>query len=346
MSNEFSNEDYWRAIILYGLNQSTYKIALGKSLVTFVDRGLTNVSWDTLSIEFLNQYRRRLNTTEPMPQLDAPGGRTNMERICLGLRVGQLSESKAVDEVSLKGFGDVIPRFHNLGRDRRLQGMFFSFEEGKNLYLKDELFQVVEASRDDLVKELDARWGLLEGAFSISAGDYALANDVLEIYLKSGYPRKPLTGNVPFLQGYQGNICFYCGESMGKNDRHVDHVLPRHVLNHDEIWNLVLAHDYCNSQKSGKLVNPHFIAKLVARNENIMGSNHPWKAKIASSLGNSPSKRKSLLLKHYDQCRIVIGPNYWGGTDCYNPESDPFYRRFITVLNNDRPAPQTDLFGI
>ena len=31
VADNYSNRDYWRAIILYGLNNATYKIALGKS---------------------------------------------------------------------------------------------------------------------------------------------------------------------------------------------------------------------------------------------------------------------------------------------------------------------------
>ncbi|UZJ78758.1 PQQ-binding-like beta-propeller repeat protein [Fictibacillus sp. KU28468] len=30
---DFSKEDYWRTIILYGLNQATYKIALGQPII-------------------------------------------------------------------------------------------------------------------------------------------------------------------------------------------------------------------------------------------------------------------------------------------------------------------------
>ena len=33
MNVKFANVDYWKAIILYGLNVATYKIALGKTLL-------------------------------------------------------------------------------------------------------------------------------------------------------------------------------------------------------------------------------------------------------------------------------------------------------------------------
>ena len=160
-----------------------------------------------------------------------------------------------------------------------------------------------------------------------------MANDIRDIYLKDGYQRTNLTSNIPFLKGYQGNTCFYCGEAID-DTIHVDHVLPRQVVNHDEIWNLVLSHADCNLLKSDKVVGPHFIDKLVARNENIMGSNHPWKHKIAKSLGDTPQRRKSTLREHYHNVKTVLGNYYWGGSDSYNPATDPFYKRLITVLNN------------
>src|SRR5205823_3037446 len=123
--------------------------------------------------------------------------------------------------------GDVIPRFHNLAGLDSIQGKFYRFEFGRALELTDDLHAVRERQADALHAELDARWGLLEGAFLIAAGDQRLANDVRAIYLNGAYKRRTLTGNIPFLQGYQGNICFYCGLEMHTDDIDVDHVLPR-----------------------------------------------------------------------------------------------------------------------
>jgi hypothetical protein len=116
-------------------------------------------------------------------------------------------------------------------------------------------------------------------------------------------------------------------------DGAVDHVLPRQVINHDEVWNLVLAHSHCNSLKSDLLIGTHFIEKLIKRNENIMGSNHPWRGKIQAQLGNTPAKRSSSLLRHYENVKTVRGSSFWGGVPTYNPETDPFYRKLITKLN-------------
>lgn len=332
--SKFETKDYWKALILYGLNQATYKIALGKTLLNLCEQGHTNVPWDVLSKEFLQQYIHRLTTAEAMPQQSIPARRTRMEQIVGAYKNDKLSFNGAISEVGDTAFNDVIHRFHNLGRDEAFQGMFYRFEFGKSLILTDKTHKIAETSRNELEDELDARWSLLEGAFCLSQGNYELANDLRLIYLESGYDRKSLTTNIPFLQGYQGNICFYCGEAISASDIHVDHVLPRQVIKHDEIWNLVLSHGLCNEQKSDKLVGEHFIRKLIARNENIIGSNHPWKRKIILALGQTPRDRGAELRVHYERVKSILGPYYWGGIPSYNPESDPFYRRLITVLNN------------
>ena len=65
---DFSTEDYWKASILYGLNQATFKIALGKSLLSLASEGNTKISWETLSKGFFLQYQKRLTKDNPMPQ--------------------------------------------------------------------------------------------------------------------------------------------------------------------------------------------------------------------------------------------------------------------------------------
>jgi hypothetical protein len=331
---DFSTKDYWKALILYGLNQATYKIALGKTLLSLANSGQSTVPWDLLSKEFFLQYQQRLTQESPMPQQATTSRQTVMERIVALHQSGKLSLEDAVQEVGNNAFGDVIHRFDNLGNDESFKGKFYRFDFGKELVLTDELHVITESSLVELEEELEARWGLLEGAFYIQQENYTLSNDLRLTYLENGYKRKNISQNIPFLQGYQGNICFYCGEPVQAGDIHVDHVLPRQVMHHDEIWNLVLSHSFCNEHKSDKLVGEHYMRKLIARNENVVGSNHPWKKKIMGSLGKTPDARRSALQKHYDNARSVLGAHYWGGLPSYNPSTDPFYKRMITVLNN------------
>jgi hypothetical protein len=258
-----------------------------------------------------------------------------MERIIMEINSGALSYDQAVERVAERGFNDVVPRFQTIGRDAELaKEKFYEIDFGNKLILKDSLLSIVGDSRDELLTELDSRWSLLEGAFTINRDQYALANDIRQIYIEKGYERKSVTNNIPFLNGYQANICFYCGEPMEEGDIHVDHVLPRQIINHDEIWNLALSHSTCNLNKGDHLVSKHYIEKLINRNENIMGSNHPWRQKIQADLGSTPQQRKRTLEGHYDNVHRALGAYYWGGVEGYRPDLDPFYRSLITRLNN------------
>ena len=208
------------------------------------------------------------------------------------------------------------------------------YDFGKSLILTDATHSIATTAFDELNDELDARWSLLEGAYSLMHHDYKLANDLRVIYIKNATERKDLTGNIGFLQGYQGNTCFYCGLPIPPGEVHVDHVLPRQVVLHDHIWNLVLAHEYCNEKKSDRIVGSHFVAKLIARNENIMGSNHPWKMEIQRELGRTPEKRARSVQVHYKRVGQILNWSYWEGDATYSPERDPFYKKLITELNN------------
>ena len=330
----FDDIDYWKGIVLYGLNQATYKIALGKTLVDLADDGKTTIEWHVLSKAFLDNYVSRLKQSN-LPQQSNPSRQTAMERIVAGMNAGNFTYQQAIVEVGVNAFNDVIPRFQTIGTDKQLAaGKFYHFEFGKQIHLHDSLFIILETNRIEILQELNARWSLLEGAFSLTHGDCQLANSMRDIYLEKATVRMNLTSNIPFLQGYQGNVCFYCGEDIKSDSIHVDHVIPRQVIQHDEIWNLVLSHDVCNLHKSDALVGKHYFEKLVARNENIMGSNHPWKQKIASALGGTSAARYNSMWRHYEHAKIILRSRYWENAPNYNRETDPFFKKLITKLNN------------
>jgi len=336
LMSELPPGELWKAIILYGLNQASYKMALGKVLLEEAKSGANEIKWEQLSRRFLDAYIQRLDLYK-LPQQATSGRLTKLERIVSQLNLGQICYDEAVALVGTEGFNDVVPRFQTVGTNKEIvDNAFYEIQFGKKLILTDALLKISSENSKEYLNEIDARWSLLEGAFSInqSAENLSLANDVREIFLKSGdIKRSNLTSNIPFLSGYQGNSCFYCGEAI-LGHPHVDHVLPRQVLMHDQIWNLVLAHEDCNLQKSDKLIGPHFLEKLTFRNENIMGSNHPWKKKIAGDLGKTRHKRISTTNKIYEMVKTARGEVYWGDHKAYNPSNDEFYLKLITILNN------------
>ncbi len=112
-----------------------------------------------------------------MPQRSLAGRRTKMGRIVAEFRTGKASEADAIARVGNEAFSDVIPRFHNLGKTQELQGTFYEIDFGNQLALKDELFEIA-GDVDSLNAEIEARWSLLEGAYTIQSGDFELANSM------------------------------------------------------------------------------------------------------------------------------------------------------------------------
>ncbi len=63
----------WRAIVLYGLNTATYKIALGRSLEHLARAGRDRVTMPELAEVFFDLYAERLQNGG-RPQLSHPTG--------------------------------------------------------------------------------------------------------------------------------------------------------------------------------------------------------------------------------------------------------------------------------
>jgi len=329
MYEKFSTEDYWRAVILYGLNVATYKIALAKCLHTFIMANKDKVTMRELAEEFFKQYRIRLE--DGMPQLDNPARQTKMEYIVSLYKLGKVTEDKAIEYVEKNAFSDVVPRFHTVNNEK-IPVSFYE-HNGKGLLITDHAFHLFEGEeRSRLITEVDSRWSMIEAAFQLKKGNSKLINDIREFYLLKGYDRKNISGLAPILNGYQKGICFYCGESMDGSDIHVDHVIPRQVIYHDEIWNLVLAHGFCNEQKLDSLPSIKYINKLIERNEHFIASNHPIKDQLIRTMGKSISDRRKFVEMVYGEVKTII-PYTWEGIRGYNPETDEFYKSFIRSLN-------------
>ncbi|MFW6016354.1 MAG: HNH endonuclease [bacterium] len=255
-----------------------------------------------------------------------------MERIVQEYKLKKIDRTTAIEKVEKNAFNDVIPRFHVVNKDD-IPIKFYEFNENK-LILTDNTFKMLFENEDiKLQDEVTSRWDLLEAAFAMKRKNNNLINDIRKFYLKNGYDRQDITHTVPVLNGYQNDICFYCGEKM-TGQVHVDHVIPRQLIRHDEIWNLVLAHGFCNEQKSDALPPEEYIRKMIERNEHFIQSNHPIKNKLKEQLGNTAKQRAKHIYKVYDDAKFVIGYT-WEGIRGYNPMTDDFYKTFIRgYINN------------
>ena len=78
--------DYWRALILYGINQSTYKMALGHCLLSYAKENVEKVDLDTLAGDFLNLYTERCLAGKP--QIAVQGRMTYVEHELQNIKSG------------------------------------------------------------------------------------------------------------------------------------------------------------------------------------------------------------------------------------------------------------------
>lgn len=323
--DKFTDKEYWRLLILYGVNASTYKMALAQCLYQLTQQGKTDVSIHELAKLFFDTYEKRLKNG--MPQLNNECRSTKMEQIVTRYDAGAVDYDSAITFTEQNAFGDVIPRFHVLN-NRLIENRFFD-TTNEGIVLTDSVYNVFDDNEhEDLLRELDARWSLLESSYAIKQQNAKLINDIKKNYLIRGYERTDITYMRDMLRGYQDGRCFYCGEPLVPDHIHVDHVIPRSFLNHDQPWNLVLSHEFCNENKSDMLPSKYYIYKLIDRNERLIRSNHPLSNQIKQDLGITPKQRKDHTLDIYNQ--ILNAVKYtWEGIKGFNPETDPFYKKLV-----------------
>jgi len=323
-------EEIWRGIILLGKNTATYKLGLAKVIIDQVMFGKSHISMDELSKKFFEIYKERLKTNRP--QLNHFSRKTVMERVVSQYNLGLLTQEQAINEVKLNAFNDVLPRFHTID-NVSVPSNFYQFDFSSGVTITDSAFEAISTSNHlNLIDEITTRWDLLEAAFEIRRSNSKLENDIREFYLLNGYKRTEITHLRSALDGYQKGICFYCGLPMAEENIDVDHVIPRQIVFHDEVWNLVLTHSMCNQQKSDHLPTKKHIQNLIHRNEFLIKSNHPLKDKIINALGSTPKKRYDAVMKVYnDAIQILRIP--WDELSGYDPATDPIFQAFVKLGN-------------
>src|SRR3954447_12398899 len=101
----------WRAVVLFGRNIASYKLALAKTLLAMADRADDRVPLDDLAAPFAAQICEHLTqvdkqTTSRSSQfLDA----------CRAFNKGELQQDKLVQATVKLGFNNVIDAFHVVG---------------------------------------------------------------------------------------------------------------------------------------------------------------------------------------------------------------------------------------
>ena len=96
-------QDFWRAIILYGRNMSTYKMGLGHLLINYANKNSQKIPLHELGEDFLNLYQDRTKTGKPQGRRKivdgVESGLTYVEQESQKILQDGKSQEKAVNDV-------------------------------------------------------------------------------------------------------------------------------------------------------------------------------------------------------------------------------------------------------
>ena len=303
----------WRAINLFGRNTATYKFALAKSLIDLAKMNKTSITIDELSPIFSSHICEHLKFQEKQ----ITSNKSQFIEACKQFNSGFISETELQDITSRLAFTNVIDRFHFVAGET-IDTKFYIDERiiKKRLTLTDKLFEIASnANSEDLYQETEARWRLVETAWSLDLSKSVIRTDNdLNFLYADKVRRTNLTTSRNALNGYQKGRCFYCYNNISIiNSSHnfceVDHFFPfvlkkNSVLNSvDGIWNLVLACQVCNRGVQGKfdrVPELNLVKRLHQRNEYFVVSHHPLRETIILQTGSSEQERRAYIQNAYN----------------------------------------------
>jgi len=324
-----TDTDYFRAVVLYGRNVASYKFALAESLFKIASEDKDFVTLEQLADPFTEALCRHLQLQDKQTTSRSSKFLDTLRDFNQGL----ISKTKKIDVAARLGFINVIDAFHVVGSGE-IPVRFFHDERNSStpgIRLTDELFEISNTESRDLVKENESRWALVESAWAynlpkrlaIVAPDEKLESLFYKIDGKNR--RGSVTGARDALNGYQRGKCFYCKRQVHIEDwsdrkerGEVDHVFPKKLqgkryfdFDLDQIWNLVLSCNDCNSMsnKGDKYPNEIIVEELYWRNEKLLKSMPPLRESITVRTGKTSSTRKDFLQSCYNEAhRELVHP--------------------------------------
>lgn len=293
-----SDDEMWSAVVRYGKNQSTYKMALGNLLIGYAQKNRGQVTLDELTNDFFQSYKNRMKNGQR--QNKTKGKTTYVEQEIWSVNEDGVPEEKALENIKQKSLKDMVLQRFNSIQGKKLPVPFYTFDE-RNLYLNNNLLNVFSVKENNyLDDQVLSRWGMLEHAFSEPEFADTLTLDEKKEHFRNKKTRTNIAKFRDVLSGYQSDTCFYCGNEIHGTSE-VDHVIPYKVVGHDDIWNLVLSHEFCNQEKSDKLPSKRFVDRLISRNEDVLHSDLPLKEHLKLVAGETSKQRQIQIVTAYQK---------------------------------------------
>lgn len=315
--NDPSIESQWRAIILFGQNTATYKFAFAKALLKYIEEEKTSVSLAEIAIPFADSMVKHFAHSEKQG--------TNLSntylQICREFNHGKLSKDELYHQTEKHAFKYVVDAFQKVNRSD-IPNKFYEKNYGtgkKEIVITDDLLKIKELFQyRNLEQEVEARWCLVETAWNLNINPNMLEVEYDEsksmFFIEHKLMRRvDITSVRDALNGYQKGKCFYSYKDISINKKEdttctVDHFLPHlnkaeHAkmgVNINGVWNLVLADNKVNLDKSAKVPELRFLQRLHNRNEYYIESKHPLAETIINQTGKTAIQRAAFLQNQYN----------------------------------------------
>ena len=333
-------EESWRSIILFGKNVASYKFALAKTLLE-LDTKNSFITLEDLALPYAQNIASHLKNCKK--QITNPNG-SKFLTLCENYTNNIIDDDELRSITAKTAFGDVIPRFHNVAGETSIDFYEDLSKSKKGILLTDNFYKLIKSSQhENFLHEAESRWRLWEDAILSNISEHFIiqydrvTNDLYRQRIDK-LRRQNITSAKSALNGYQEGKCFYCNNEIileakrkEKGACEVDHFfawdfykktfygdietsLGKEV---DRIWNLVLACEKCNRQKSSKMPNkdqnlkaPNYLRKLHDKNNALIKSPLPLKESIMQDTGITERDRASFLDKVYNEL-FSIKPYSW-----------------------------------
>jgi len=249
-----SREDYWRSVVLFGLNSASFKFALAKSLLEFAPSTQSFVRLDELAVPFIKHLAEHLKISDKQGTSPSSQFLDSIRKF----NSGEIDNEALVKQTVSLGFGNVIDAFHVVNR-APIPVRFFTDERKQRggIVITDELFKLRESVQfANLSPEAEGRWRLVETAWQLKLNPALLTvrYDPASSPLFARDERRErinVTSSRQALDEYQKGKCFYCFRDISIDPTNadladVDHFLPHTLFlrgeteeNLDGVWNLV-----------------------------------------------------------------------------------------------------------
>ncbi|WP_433709103.1 HNH endonuclease [Paenibacillus illinoisensis] len=209
----------------------------------------------TIAKQLIATYQARSGSIKPVKWY-----RSNIETVC------NLEYEKAVSSTVKALKSDVSYRFLRV-EGKEVDGVYQYEQKADSLFIQREDLLVLKDSRLMVLDAINYRWTQMLENFNHSP---RLSKKV-RIIDEEQVRRKPLGKFAEFIAAENPeSYCFICGEKIIAETPAIDHVIPWSYLYSDDLWNLVFAHQSCNSSKSNVIPNEQMILQLEARNQELL----------------------------------------------------------------------------